>query len=120
MGFQSSRRAQVKKRIVHLEDHIFTDQLETSSVVWYWPDLHFQPFSECLEASSSRAKLLGVFSFSAGRNLSSLNLSSLGFGTSEGRDRILLFIYCSHVAFGGLYVLFLILLEGYLHFATSS
>jgi hypothetical protein len=84
-------------------------------MVWSWPDLHFQPFSECLEASSGKAELLGVFSFPAGRNL-----SSLGFGTSEDRDLILLFIYCSHVAFGGLYLLFLILLEGYLHLATSS
>jgi hypothetical protein len=83
-------------------------------VVWYWPDLHFQPLSECLEASSSGAELLGVFNFPVG-----CNLSSLGFGTLGGRDLILLFIYCSLVAFGGLYLLFLILLEGYLHIATS-
>jgi hypothetical protein len=83
-------------------------------VVWYWLDLHYQPFSEYSEASSSRAELLGVFCFPTGRNLSSLE-----FGTSEARDLILLFIYCSLVAFVGLYLLFLILLEGYLHIATS-
>jgi hypothetical protein len=114
LGLQSSRRAQANKVIVYLEGHTFIVQLETSPMVWYWPDLHFQSFSKCLEASSSRAKLLGVFSFPVGRNL-----SSLGFGTLGGRDLILLFIYCSLVAFEGLYLLFLILLEGYLHIATS-
>jgi len=70
---------------------------ETSGGTLLTPIYSLASSSECLEALSSRAELLRVFSLPAGHDLASLGVWHFIQVGSH-----LVFIYCSQVAFGGL------------------
>jgi hypothetical protein len=105
------RRAQLHLGIQHLEEHLLVFWSETSGGTLLTPIYSLASSSECLEALSSRAELLRVFSLPAGRDLASLGVWHFIRPRSH-----LVFIYCIQEGLWRLVASLLHLIEGYLHF----
>jgi hypothetical protein len=83
-----------------LEEQISTFQSKTSVGGLSCPDLLFHPVSGHLEASSSRAKLLCLYSHPEGCSLA----KGVWIGTLEGKKLILYLASAYYLALGGLYL----------------